>query len=223
MRKILTKICLSSSVFLMASCGMFSDEETNAEDAPAVVAEETALVAEETAVGEDAPEVVAETQEVINSEPVVLDDEIDTEEVQRLPSRNDGPHIIMRDGKYWIIAEPSAQISTILNSLGSNIQGLKIESSPAYLRLARELNYRINEMAFNTGASIDDYKELFEKSLQTIEKIAVAEAEATVAANREVIDCENCASICDAEDEIEEEPSAEKENTEVEKELSEEK
>ena len=50
--------------------------------------------------------------------------------------------------------------------------------------------------------------------MQTIENIAVAEAEATVAANREVIDCENCASTCDAEDDIEEASSEEKESIE---------
>ena len=37
MRQIITKLCLSSSVFFMASCGMFgSDEEETVEGAPVV-------------------------------------------------------------------------------------------------------------------------------------------------------------------------------------------
>ena len=203
MRQVIRKICLSSSVFFMASCGMFGgDEETNVEEASPVIIEESQA-------SDDAQE-KAETQEVVNSEPVVLDDEIEMSQIQRLPEKNDGPHIIKRDGKFWIIAEPSAQLSSVLRALGDNVQGVSHEPSPGYLRLARELNYRINEMAFNTGATTEDYKELFEKSLQTIEAIAVAEAEAKKA-------CYSCSDNCDqdkemecAASEVEGEPNTEK-------------
>ena len=188
MRQFLTKICLSSSVFFMASCGMFGgDEEETVEEAPVVAA------AEETA--EETPETEEETTEAGASEPIVLKDEVETGEIERLPARTEGPHILKRDGKFWIIAEPSSQASSILSALGDNAQGMKLESSPSYLRLARELNYRINEMAFNTGATTEDYKELFEKSLQTIEAIAIAEAEASRA-------CVSCEMICDGEQEV---------------------
>ena len=68
MRQFLTKICLSSSVFFMASCGMFGgDEEETVEEAPVVAA------AEETAETE-------ETTEVVESEPIILEDEVETGE-----------------------------------------------------------------------------------------------------------------------------------------------
>ena len=168
MRQFLTKICLSSSVFFMASCGMFGgEEEETVEEAPVVAA------------AEDTAEETAETEEVMQSEPIILEDEVEMGAIERLPARSEGPHILKRDGKFWIIAEPSAQLSGVLKTLGDNVQGINYETSPAYLRLARELNYRINEMAFNTGATTEDYKELFEKSLETIEAIAIAEAEAS--------------------------------------------
>ena len=205
MRQFLTKICLSSSVFFMASCGMFGgDEEETVEEAPVVAA------AEETA--EETPETEEETTEAGASEPVILDDEVATGEIERLPASSDGPHIIKRDGKFWIIAEPSAQLSGVLKTLGDNVQGINYEPSPSYLRLARELNYRINEMAFNTGATTEDYKELFEKSLQTIEAIAIAEAEASRA-------CVSCETACDekkeSQCEVTETPAQEEQKPEV--------
>ena len=200
MRQIITKIALSSSIFFMASCGMFEGEEEE-------VNNEVALVAENP---------VAETEPVeeINSAPVVLEDEVETNEIQRLPTKSDGPHIIKRDGKYWIIAEPSAQIANVINSLNKHTEGLNYEPSPGYLRLARELNYRINEMAFNTGATTEDYKELFEKSLETIEAVAIAEAEANRA-------CSSCASSCDEDEKLDCDQDDEQEDTELEDETEE--
>ena len=123
-------------------------------------------------------------EEVISDEPFQLEDEISDENIGRLPAKEDGPHILKRDGKYWIIAEPSAQLANVLSSMNSNHKGINYEPSPAYLRLARELNYRINEMCFNTQATTEDYKELYVKTLTTLEKIAVAEAE-----NNSYIEC----------------------------------
>ncbi len=46
----------------------------------------------------------------------------------------------------------------------------------SYLLLARELSYRLNEMAFNTNATYDQYMEAYKMTLQTIENVAKIEA-----------------------------------------------
>ena len=110
-------------------------------------------------------------------EPPPVPDEIASNEINKLPAQVEGPHIIKRDGKYWIIAEPSSQMANVLDALNDTNKNIKFEGAPGYLRLASELNYRINEMTFNTNGTMEDYRALYEMTLKTIEKVAVAEAE----------------------------------------------
>ncbi len=110
MRQFLVKICLTSSLFFMTSCSMFDgmfagDEDELKEEAPVVVdAEDT-----------------KNTEEDAESEPIVLEDVVETGEIDRLPARSEGPHILKRDGKFWIIAESSAHLSGVLKTLGNNV------------------------------------------------------------------------------------------------------
>ena len=166
--------------------------------------------------GHNQEEQALETQEP--EAPIELEDEISDENIGRLPAKEDGPHILKRDGKYWIIAEPSAQLANVLSSLNQHTEGLTYEPSPGYLRLARELNYRLNEMCFNTQATTEDYKELYSKTLLTLEKIAIAEVESAALAKCGDMcsdKADECEAACD-EDKISEESAEEKEDIKLE-------
>jgi hypothetical protein len=106
-------------------------------------------------------------------------------------------HILKKeDGSHWVLSEPSPDaafsyedendFNLSLISIGSkeggrddNISGaadLPLPGRSSYVMFAREVLYRTNEMAFNSNATPEQYQEIFEKALQTIQAVAEVEA-----------------------------------------------
>ena len=106
-------------------------------------------------------------------------------------------HILNRNGKRWIIAEPPPDAAfaytdqgggnfslSLINVGGGGLsesmtdgsEDLPLVGRAAYVLLARELNYRINEMAFNTNASFEQYLGALKIAMETVKSIALIEA-----------------------------------------------
>jgi|GEM_PF-5416224 len=107
-------------------------------------------------------------------------------------------HLITKDGKQWIIAEPTADVAldasdssdfslSLVSAGGKNDSDEDQNSSSSIstalpgrtpsLLLARELNYRLAEMAFNTDMQPEKYHEMFSKIISTIQAVSEAEIE----------------------------------------------
>ncbi len=109
-----------------------------------------------------------------------------------------GTHILQKkDGSYWILTEPAPDaafsyedeqdLDLSLIKIGGSNEGGKEESisgasdlpltgRASYLLLAREILFRVNEMAYNTNATPGQYQAAFANALKTIQAIAVLEA-----------------------------------------------
>lgn len=105
-----------------------------------------------------------------------------------------GTHVIKKNGDYWICMEPAPDaafsyadeedLSIALINIGEKGQerifdgteDLPLTGRVAYLLLARELNYRICEMAANTNASFEQYFMAYRSNLNVIKEIAKIEA-----------------------------------------------
>ena len=107
-------------------------------------------------------------------------------------------HLIKRGEDYWLIAEPTPDAAfsydedggmdidlSLLSigdktrddgSLSSGAEDLPLTGRASYVLLARELNYRMNEMALNLNLTTEQYMEMFKASMDTIEKVALIEA-----------------------------------------------
>ncbi len=104
-------------------------------------------------------------------------------------------HIIRKHDNYWICMEPAPDaayayddeqdLSLSLISMGQKgkegsamgSEDLPMTGRVSYVLLARELNYRLCEMAINTNATFDQYFEAYQASLAIIKEVALAEAE----------------------------------------------
>lgn len=101
-------------------------------------------------------------------------------------------HMIKKDSNYWLCVEPApdaafsydddADLSLITigqkdgEKIANGTEDLPLSGRTSYLLLARELNYRICEMAGNTHATFDQYFKAYQANLNVIEKVAIAEA-----------------------------------------------
>ncbi|MCP3874581.1 MAG: hypothetical protein GY699_15680 [Desulfobacteraceae bacterium] len=107
-------------------------------------------------------------------------------------------HILKRkDGNYWILSEPAPDAAfsyedeqdldlSLIKFGGSNEGGkeesvsgasdLPLTGRSSYLLLAREILFRINEMAYNTNATPEQYQAAFANALKIIQAIAALEA-----------------------------------------------
>jgi hypothetical protein len=107
-------------------------------------------------------------------------------------------HVIKNGDRYWILSEPppdaafsyddqeGMDLDLSLLSVGKGGEGresvmsgsedLPLTGRASYVVLARELCYRVNEMAFNTNASYEQYMVAMDKAFQIIQGIAALEA-----------------------------------------------
>ena len=107
-------------------------------------------------------------------------------------------HVIKKGDRYWILTEPppdaafsyddeeSMDLDLSLISIGKGGQGkegvmsgsedLPLTGRASYVVLARELCYRVNEMAFNTDATYEQYMSALDKAFQIIQGVAAVEA-----------------------------------------------
>ena len=111
-----------------------------------------------------------------------------------------GTHVIKNGDKYWILTEPppdavfsydkdenmDLDLSIVSIGAGEGGQGkegamsgsedLPLTGRASYVVLARELCYRVNEMAFNTNATTEQYIGAMSKAFDIIQGVAVIEA-----------------------------------------------
>ena len=102
-------------------------------------------------------------------------------------------HVVTKNGKQWILTEPapdaafsyqsSEDLSLSLVSTGKDSEDVKSEAADlpmtgraAYVVFSREMLFRLNEMAFNTGMSAADYQANYLKTLDVIKAVALVEA-----------------------------------------------
>ncbi len=107
-------------------------------------------------------------------------------------------HIIKKGGRYWVLTEPppdaafsydeeeAMDLDLSLVSVGKGGEGkegmmsgsedLPLTGRASYVVLARELCYRVNEMAFNTNATHEQYMSALLKAFDIIQGVAAAEA-----------------------------------------------
>lgn len=105
-------------------------------------------------------------------------------------------HYVKRGDRYWILSEPAPDagfaydddddINLSLLSIGgkggsndevnSGSDDLPLTGRASYVLLARELGYRVGEIAGNTGASFEQYSEMYLKVLDLVREIAKIEA-----------------------------------------------
>jgi len=104
-------------------------------------------------------------------------------------------HIIQKDAGYWICMEPAPDaafsydteddLDLALISTGDREEGktstgsedLPLAGRTSYVLLARELNYRICEMAANTNATFDQYFKAYQANLAVIQQVATGESQ----------------------------------------------
>tara|TARA_B100000959_G_C14990559_1_gene627692 strand:+ start:3687 stop:4412 length:726 start_codon:yes stop_codon:yes gene_type:complete len=111
-----------------------------------------------------------------------------------------GTHIIQNGDKYWILTEPPPDaafsydkddvldLDLSIISVGgkdggqgkegamSGSEDLPLTGRASYVVLARELCYRVNEMAFNTDATAEQYIGALSKAFDIIQGVAAIEA-----------------------------------------------
>ena len=103
--------------------------------------------------------------------------------------------IIQKDAGYWICMEPAPDaafsydteddLDLALISTGDREEGkastgsedLPLAGRTSYVLLARELNYRICEMAANTNATFDQYFKAYQANLAVIQQVATGESQ----------------------------------------------
>ena len=107
-------------------------------------------------------------------------------------------HVIKNGDRYWILSEPppdaafsyddqeGMDLDLSLLSFGKGGEGkesmmsgsedLPLTGRASYVVLARELCYRVNEMAFNTDATYEQYMSALDKAFQIIQGVAAVEA-----------------------------------------------
>ncbi len=107
-------------------------------------------------------------------------------------------HVVKKGDRYWILSEPppdvafafedeeAFNIDLSLISVGESggekegmmagSEDLPLTGRSSYVVFARELFYRVNEMAFNTDATYDQYMDAMDKAFNIIEDVAELEA-----------------------------------------------
>jgi hypothetical protein len=105
-------------------------------------------------------------------------------------------HFIKKGDRYWILTEPAPDAAfsyededdldiSLLSfggkgeDAGAAAQGtedLPLTGRASYVLLARELMFRLNEMAYNTRATQDQVMEMYDKVLTIIQNVAKMEA-----------------------------------------------
>lgn len=109
-------------------------------------------------------------------------------------------HIIKNGDRYWILTEPgpdaafsyedeeALDLDLSFISIGgkgggedkagmmSGSEDVPLTGRSSYVVLARELCYRVNEMAFNTNATQEEYMAALSKAFDIIQSIAAIEA-----------------------------------------------
>ncbi len=107
-------------------------------------------------------------------------------------------HVVKKGDRYWILSEPppdvafsfedeeAFNIDLSLISVGESggekegmmagSEDLPLTGRSSYVVFARELFYRVNEMAFNTNATYDQYMKAMDKAFNVIEGVAELEA-----------------------------------------------
>jgi hypothetical protein len=107
-------------------------------------------------------------------------------------------HVIKKGDNYWVLAEPTPDaafsydqdegmnIDLSLISTGDKTQDgesvssgsddLPLTGRASYVLFARELSYRMNEMALNLNMTPEQYMEMYKAAMGTIEKVASIEA-----------------------------------------------
>ncbi len=107
-------------------------------------------------------------------------------------------HIIKKGDRYWVLTEPppdaafsyddeeAMDLDLSFVSIGKGGEGkegmmsgsedLPLTGRASYVVLARELCYRVNEMAFNTNATHEQYMSALLKAFDIIQGVAAAEA-----------------------------------------------
>ena len=105
-------------------------------------------------------------------------------------------HIVRKDADSWICMEPAPDaafsyddeddIDVSLISIGGGkeeakasegSEDLPLTGRTSYVLLARELNYRICEMAANTSATFEQYFKAYQANLAVIQQVASGEAQ----------------------------------------------
>ncbi|MCP3951888.1 MAG: hypothetical protein GY697_06675 [Desulfobacterales bacterium] len=106
-------------------------------------------------------------------------------------------HLLKReDGSYWVLSEPAPDaafsyddeqdLNLSLVKIGGNEGGkeesvsgaadLPLPGRASYLLFARELMFRVNEMAYNSKATPEQYQKAFFEALKAIQAVAEIEA-----------------------------------------------
>ncbi len=105
-------------------------------------------------------------------------------------------HVLKKKGQLWILSEPppdaafsyenEEDLNISLVSTGgtskdgegmvSGSEDLPLTGRSSYVLLAREMGYRVNEMAFNTNADFEQYYKAYKESLLVLKEIASIEA-----------------------------------------------
>jgi len=107
-----------------------------------------------------------------------------------------GTHVFKVGENYWVLSEPPPDAAFSYDtqegldvslfafgssegggeSIGSGSEDLPLTGRAPYVLLARELFFRVNEMAFNTRANYDQYFAAFKEVLTVVKEIAKIEA-----------------------------------------------
>lgn len=105
-------------------------------------------------------------------------------------------HVLKKNGQLWVLSEPppdaafsyenEEDLNISLVSTGGNSkegegmvsgsEDLPLTGRSSYVLLAREMGYRVNEMAFNTNADFEQYYKAYRESLLVLKEIASIEA-----------------------------------------------
>jgi hypothetical protein len=126
-------------------------------------------------------------------------------------------HVIKKGDNYWVLAEPTPDaafsydddedlnLDLSLVSTGDKSDGgeatstgsddLPLTGRASYVLFARELSYRMNEMALNLNLTPEQYMEMYKTSMATIEKVALIEAAQIQTTNSTTVTTGSTASI----------------------------
>ena len=107
-------------------------------------------------------------------------------------------HVIKKGENYWVLAEPTPDAAFSYDqdeamnidlslvdtgdktqdgeSVSSGSDDLPLTGRASYVLFARELSYRMNEMALNMNFTPEQYIEIYKTAMGTIEKVAAIEA-----------------------------------------------